>query len=448
MPEVLAPSLLRRVFGGRQSSSFGPSGLGSSFDDDTGALLRAEALQHSSEGAFGQPVAQMPMSWTFLTTVLIAAVAAAAILLGLNSYARKETVRGILMPASGEVQVTAPDRGVIRRIYVNEGDVVRAGQILLTVSMDRPEAGGRIPQADMLQSLDDQERSIRARLAATTSDGSLDDQAAVAQRAMLTASLTAAKADKTAADSQLAMAQDDYDRALPIAQRGFISRTDLKRREQAVIVGKQAVADSTGQIANFTAQLAQLRSTAAKRPYDTIKERGMLEDTLADIRQRRAQLLMSRGYSLRAPVDGRVTTVQANLGQSADPQRPLMSIVPVKAAMQAVLYIPSRSIGFLKRGQAVRMRYDAFPFAAFGAGSGHVVRISQTVLRPEEINAAVRLEEPAYKVVASIDRQDVAAFGQRHSLLPGMALSADIVLERRSFMAWLMQPLLAAKGSM
>jgi len=403
-------------------------------------------MQYSLESGYGDPVAQMPITWTFLTAVLLTGVAAVGILLAFSSYSRKETVRGILRPTSGEVQMFGTAHGVIRKLSVSEGDVVRTGQPLLTVSTDMVEPGGGSPQSDMLRSLEEQEHSVRARLEAIRTGGSLDDSAAKAQQAMLTASLTAARADKVAADSQFTIAQEDYDRALPIASRGFISRSDLKRREQALIVARQAVADTAGQIGNLTAQLAQLRSTAAKRPYDTIKERGQLADTLADIRQRRAQLAMSRGYSLSAPIDGRVATLMTNEGQTTDSQRQLLSIVPLNARMQAILYVPSRSVGFLRRGQAVRLRYDPFPFAAFGAANGRVERISQTIIRPEDVNAAIHLEEACYKVEVTLDRQDVTAFGQNHLLLPGMALSADIVLERRSFLAWLLQPLAAAKA--
>jgi membrane fusion protein len=123
-----------------------------------------------------------------------------------------------------------------------------------------------------------------------------------------------------------------------------------------------------------------------------------------------------------------------------------MTIVPEGAEMVAVLYVPSRGIGFLQPGQEVRLRYDAFPFQRFGAANARVKSISQTVLRPEEVNAAVQLQEPAYTVVTILDDQQMAAYGKTYSLHPGMALTADIVAEERSFAAWLFEPLLALKG--
>jgi membrane fusion protein len=68
---------------------------------------------------------------------------------------------------------------------------------------------------------------------------------------------------------------------------------------------------------------------------------------------------------------------------------------------------------------------------------------------PQEVNAALRTEEvrePVYRVTVSLARQDMAAFGQLSALSAGMALTADIILEHRSFAEWLFEPVLAIRG--
>jgi len=408
-------------------------------------LFRREAYL-AGDGAFGRPVAHLPVSWRILAALLMAMVGSAFVLLVTNSYERKETAHGILRSLAGDAQVMAPDRGIIRTVEIAEGDLVRAGQTLFTVSTERAEAAGRLPQADMLTSLAVQEASLRQRLTAMRSNDVLEDSVAVSQLDDLRAAQEAAKANLTAAREQFTITQDDYRRALPIAQRGFISQSDIRRREQALIASRQAVAGAIGQVARLQAQVAEQRFTAAKRPYASVKDRGLIEDQLAEIQQRRAQYVMSRGFAIRAPVAGRATTLQASIGQLADPARPLMAIVPPNAPLVAVLYVPSRGAGFLHPGQRVRLRYDAYPYQTFGAAGATVKAVSQTVLRPEDVDAAVHLEEPSYRLTATLDRQDVNAFGNMHRLHPGMALTADIVLEKRSIAAWLFEPLLAMKG--
>jgi membrane fusion protein len=123
-----------------------------------------------------------------------------------------------------------------------------------------------------------------------------------------------------------------------------------------------------------------------------------------------------------------------------------MTITPAGAALVAEVYVPSRAIGFIKPGQAVRLLYDAFPYQRFGPAAGTVQAVSATVLYPQEVQAAMRIDEPVYRVVVQLAQQVMPAFGRSMNLSPGMALSADIVLEQRSFAEWLFEPILAMRG--
>jgi len=109
--------------------------------------------------------------------------------------------------------------------------------------------------------------------------------------------------------------------------------------------------------------------------------------------------------------------------------------------LQAELFVPSRAIGFVKPGQPVRILYDAFPYQHFGTYRGEIVDVSQTILTGTDAGAPFKLSEPAYRVVASLERSDIDADGKRIALQPDMLLKADIILERRSLMSWLTRPL-------
>jgi membrane fusion protein len=90
--------------------------------------------------------------------------------------------------------------------------------------------------------------------------------------------------------------------------------------------------------------------------------------------------------------------------------------------------------------------YDAFPYTRFGPGFATVSTISNAVLRPEEVSAAVKAKEPVYRVIASLENFAVKAYGHRLPLQSGMAFQADILLEDRTFLDLLLDPLRAATG--
>jgi membrane fusion protein len=79
----------------------------------------------------------------------------------------------------------------------------------------------------------------------------------------------------------------------------------------------------------------------------------------------------------------------------------------------------------------------------FGSFSGHIVGISRAVIDPRELAAPLKMEEPVYRIAVAPDGGAVGAFGDEMPLQPGMTLTANVILERRSFLDWLLAPLRA-----
>jgi membrane fusion protein len=122
-----------------------------------------------------------------------------------------------------------------------------------------------------------------------------------------------------------------------------------------------------------------------------------------------------------------------------------MDIVPDDSILQAELFVPTRAIGFVQPGQEVRILYDAFPYQQFGTYRGRVIEISQTILTRTDAIGPVELKEPAYRVKVSLDRPDIDAYGKRIPLQADMLLRADIILEKRTLLRWLLDPLLSVR---
>jgi hypothetical protein len=72
--------------------------------------------------------------------------------------------------------------------------------------------------------------------------------------------------------------------------------------------------------------------------------------------------------------------------------------------------------------------------------------LAETVVTATDITAPIELKEPAYKAIATLDRLDVDVDGRRIPLQADMLLTADVILEKRSIMAWLVDPLQSTKN--
>jgi membrane fusion protein len=388
----------------------------------------------------------MPVAWPVLGVFVAILVTVAVAFLATASYSRKESARGILRPFAGEARIMATRGGALRTLSVAEGDAVAQGQILGFVTTSQALEGGALVDEQVLAALTLEVETLRTRLAAFDAGAPLEQAELRATRAALLAEREAALQSVTTLRARSALAAERVAAAEALSERGLIALEELRRRSEAHLATEQAIVDAQARAASLAARVAETDARRARQSFSSAEGRAALDAQLANLAQRRAQAEAARGYALRAPIAGRVTGLQADPGQSLDPQRPVMTITPEGAALIAEVYVPSRAIGFIAPDQPVRLLYDAFPYQRFGPSHGTVQAISAGVLAPHEVNAAIRLEEPVYRVLVRLDAQAVRAFGAEHPIQPGMALTADIVLEERSFAEWLLEPVLAMRG--
>jgi membrane fusion protein len=104
--------------------------------------------------------------------------------------------------------------------------------------------------------------------------------------------------------------------------------------------------------------------------------------------------------------------------------------------------VPSRAIGFVEQGSKVVLRYQAFPYQKFGQQYGRVTEISLSALTPSEVGTlgGRQVSEPMYRVKVELEKQYVMAYGKAQPIKPGMALDADIMLDRRRLIEWVLGP--------
>jgi len=409
-------------------------------------LFRSEALAAVSNTRFGRPAALLPLSWTVLTDCLVAMMSALILFLVTAEYARQETARGIVRPFAGDIRVRSPAPGIIQELLVREGQRVKAGDPIMTVMMARRNLSGNVVTSEALLSVESSLADLNHRLAALRASALMDKSGYGSQLQALQKELAASKNSEQFIQQQISLAQKALDLAEGVAKNGFISGEEMRRRHQEILVLNQNAAQTREHQAELERQIDQLRTTRAQHPYTVQQAEGQLLDRIASARQERDNLLAQQGFSIKAPTDGVVTALQVSRGQDVTPQQALLDLSKPGSPIIAEVYVPSRAIGFLKKGQEVRIRYDAFPYQQFGSAKGVVRAISDTVLRPEDINAPMRLNEPAYRVLVTLQKNGVSAYGKQYPVQPGSALTADIIIDRRSFAQWLLDPIIALRG--
>ena len=361
-----------------------------------------------------------------------------------GSYTQKERAVGYLVPGAGVVDVVSPVNGILTSIDVREGEPVRQGDLLFVVASSHETAAGVDAGLAQVQGFRTEERRLVSQIRGEHKLMLEAERAASERAAHLEVQLELLKEQQTLASSSTDLLERDGERLRALGGNGHVPASVTEARMREVLEARRDVLALAGEIAGTRGELHALASERARLPLALDARLNELHSRLAGVRRSLAEAEAARAIIVRASVSGRVSSLLAHSGMVVAPGRLVLSIVPGGGGLQAEILVPARAAGFVRNGQPVALRYDAFPYQKFGLHEATIASISGTVLDPDQQPGPVRLPIPAYRVVARLERETVIAYGRTLELRPGLTFEADVVRDRRRIMEWLLEPVFAA----
>lgn len=415
------------------------------------ALFRKEAMAATQRGWLGGiSLAQKPHAW-LLTAIGSLSALAVLLFLIFGSYTKRASVVGQLVPTLGLATVLSPATGVLDRLHLDEGDDVERGQPLAVVNIPRATASDE----DTSQAL---EVSLERRRASLLSSGAANTDLLGAQESALRSQIGDAERELRQIASeiqtrveQVNLAEETLGRLRQLEDERYVSLLQIKQQESSLLswraemqaLERQALATRRTQT-QLVQALQEIPSQTRVKDADLQRELALLEQELVETQLRGA-------VSVRSPSDGMISSQLVKPGQSVQAGQPILSILPRGDALEAELLVPSRAIGFVETGDAVQLRYQAFPYQKFGHHRGTVAMVSRSAIIPGEYGTgrqATGQAEPMYRVVVRLETQSVMAYGQEEPLRPGMLFEADILGEKRRLIEWILEPIYSVRGRM
>lgn len=391
----------------------------------------------------GEVVLVRPLSFAFFCVAAVCAAAAVVLFLAFGTYTRRSTVSGQLLPRAGVLKVHAPQPGIVLRKHVAEGQVVRRGDLLYTLTGERHSSSLGSTQELIAAQLEARRRSLRDE--ADKHRLLYREEKIALRRRMDSLRREAERLAAQAGDqhSRLRIAEETRDRYQELLQKAYVSRDALQQKQADVL-------DQRARLQNLEREKLAIERELAARQHELGSLEPRLENQLAQIDRAVATIEQEitendarRQQLIHAPEPGIATAAQAEPGQAVDPSRPLVSIVPHDAQLEAQLHAESRAVGFVRPGDRVLLRYTAFPYQKFGHASGTVTAVARTALPGEDLNNPVAGErgKPVYRITVSLASQTILAYGKPQQLQPGMLVEADLLQETRRLYEWVLEPL-------
>lgn len=386
------------------------------------------------------------ISWRYLAYAASAVLIAASVYAFVQEIELKQDVPAEIVSQS-EIKIQGLE-GLVSEIYAQPGSKVARGAPLFRLDRDFSlSADGQQRDAfdaslrdEQIQSADTIYQQRRAELAARLNAAVQNLQGLERERAVLRQTLDQNR--QMVAEAERKVARLNEVESYVVADRIEQARSELSQLRIAAMDNQSREQRIASEMANARGGQTELRAQMAL--LEAEHDKGQREIRTRFERERQSAVISAAeagvvsfsnllpGKMLRA---GDVAMVIATNGRSE---------------LQAALSIPSRRRGFVRVGQTVRLKLDAFPYVRFGTHAATITAISNTTvaasspslsLKPDPDAVASGSAEGDYIAWATLSGSTFAAEGRAHEILPGMRATASVVVEKRTIAEWLFAPI-------
>jgi len=418
-------------------------------------LFRRAAISAQQTKTLGNIILVRPLSYRLLS---IAAALCALVVVAFftwGTYTKRSSVIGQLIPDSGLVKVYVPQLGVVLEKRVSEGQAVSAGTVLYVLSSERQSSTLGSIQASISHQVENRRLSLEQELEKTRRLQQ-DERESLAKRIDgLAAEMQKLDNLIDGQRSRVKLSEDTVARYQGLLAQDYISREQVQQKQEEMLDQRSRLQSMEREHIAVGRELAARQKELSSLTFKHQNQLAQIDRGISSMDQELTESEGKRRLVITAPTDGTATAVVAEVGQAVDGSKPLVSIVPTGAKLQAQLYAPSRAVGFVKAGDAVLLRYQAYPYQKFGHARGKVISVAKTALPANEISGLGNLSggngqnsEPLYRINVELASQTIDAYGQAQPLQAGMLLDADVLQETRHLYEWVLEPLLSLTGKL
>lgn len=411
-------------------------------------LFRAESIDFQSNRLHGE-ILVLPSINSILVTIFITFWVLTVITwLSVSHYSSKETVLGWLEPPDGVLRVYSKSTvGRVDEIFINEGQYVKEGQELFSIEGNSTLANGKQLEGALLNEYKSKQDIINQQLNRLTIINEIKLKDIEQQQSRSNVDLKLINDQISLLNEQKKILKSRIEKYKKMNRNGYVSDDVLGNYLQSGMELENDLQELLRARVNQENRIEQLQTQLMLLPKEFENEKDSLLSEMSDVAQAVTRLEGQQKYVIKAMTSGFVTNLQAQKGQQANINAPLLTIVPDKKDIEVRLLVPASSVGFIAKGQTINIRYDAFPYQKFGLYSGKITSISESVLLPNEVHSSpLDITEAVFLVKAALDNKSVIAYGKNISLKSGMTLSADISLSERTILEWIFEPIFSLKG--
>ncbi len=381
----------------------------------------------------------LSLSFIFLTLLISSLI--------FCSFTQRIDVRGEVITLPHSINVYAPQQGFIVSQYAAVGDLVKKGQSLYEIDISRNTASGNVSAAQIevgKEKIANAEIIINKLLhnkAETVN--ALEKQLKTTQASLKDINHMLANALTGLNKMQANLAS--YDKYL---KDGLITKDQYNYQHSLYFQQQGTYQSLASQKMQLESQITQLSSDKITKVADFDNQITAQQNQINDFKNQLLEFNANGNIIIKATTDGRIESLAVTSGQMVENGSSLAQIKPTgNVEYYLILWLPNNSVPYVKPGDIVNIRYDAFPSDKFGQFPGEIMSISSVPASRQEMseytnvnNGVTQQELALYKTVVKIKHKKFNYDGKTLSLSNGLKAQAVVFLEKRPLYMWMFTP--------
>ncbi len=310
-------------------------------------------------------------------------------------------VTGKIIPVGKVKDIKMPMAGVINTIRINEGEIVKKGQILMEIKLDT--------NTNLSKTLANQVDLIENQISFLRSN--FEDEMAL------------------------------YENKKKVLEQNLDIQTKILEKFKSYVldgvVSELEVLNQEAKVNNLLTELVEFDLNLSEKTNITLSQIQNLNKSLNDLKgQLKENNLNIDNKLIRSPVKGYIFDLKPiNPGYAAQMTETIVKVVPM-GDLNAYLEVPSSDIGFIKKDMDVDISIDSYPSSDFGVIKGNITTIGKDSIRPEK---GVQGSEDIYPVRVKLKSQKLNLKDSSPlDLRVGMSLKGNIKLRKVSYLRMLL----------
>ena len=363
------------------------------------------------------------------------------------TFTQRIDVRGEVITLPHSVNVFAPQQGFVVNQHVKVGDIVNKGQPLYELDVSRNTINGNVSaaQIEVINEKIANAEDIISKLMRNKSE-----TLTALEKQIKTTSASLAETNRMLATTQVGLnkmftnlsSNDKY------LKDGLITKDQYNYQHSLYFQQQSAYQSLVTQKMQLESQLTQTNSDKITKAADFDNQISSQHNQINDYKNQLVESNANGNLIIKATTNGKIESLAVTKGQMVENGSSLAQIKPTgDIEYYLILWLPNNTIPYVKPGDTINIRYDAFPADKFGQFPGKVISISSVPASRQEMaeytnvnNGTSQQELALYKAIIKIKDKTFSYNGKTLTLSNGLKAQAVVFLEERPLYMWMFTP--------